>query len=123
MATNRKVSEKFRCPHCAALLTKSPMAVILGSAGGFIGLCERPPQVTCPSCIRPIDPMAMIRGEYDVHEPSGFATLAILGLLAGGTALLNTQTDLGLVASFVLSMIGLGAAEWAIKAIRARARK
>jgi hypothetical protein len=119
----RKVSEKFRCPRCSAVLTKSPMAVIIGGAGGFIGFGSMPSFITCPSCGGPIETDAMIRGDFDVHEPSGWATLAVLGLLAGGTALLHSRADLGLVPSFIVTLVALFAAEWGFSKIRKAAAR
>lgn len=118
-----KVTEKFRCPHCAALLTKSPMAQIIGGTAGFIGFGRMPASVACPSCARAIDTDAMIRGDYDVTEPSGFAMVAVLGLLAGGTAYLESHTGLGLAGAFIVTLVALVAADWGFSKIKKAAAR
>jgi hypothetical protein len=119
----KKVSEKFRCPHCRALLTKSPMALILGRAAGFVALGQQPPRIICPSCGGWIDGMAMISGQYDVPAPSGLAALAGLGFLVGGTALLHTQAGLGLWGSLGLTLLALFVIERGFSKVHQGARR
>ena len=120
----KRVTEKFRCPHCDAVLVKSPMAVIMGRCAGFIGFSERPLTATCVACGCSIDFEAMVRGDYDIPETSKIGMVFVLGLVAAGTFLLDSHTSLGLGFSFGITMAVLFAGEWGLrKAWTAATRK
>lgn len=97
-----KKSDRFCCPHCAVVLVKSPMASLLGEAGGFISFGSD--RIFCPSCRGSIDALKMIQGDYDLREASGYGTLAALGALVGGTVLLHSKGGLGMGSSFLIAL-------------------